>query len=260
MKKIIILLLIIISANVYGAKYNFEYKTLPQSVDCIFDYDIKSQTKEGDIYRPNQVTVNVSLDNGLYTGVIKNDIMGVVASKRCDFELENNIKTFKVSNLSQRIHQSIDLPIDILSAQFTLPDIEVGVGDLWYSKVKNPLADKDLVLECRLIRVADNIATISYSVKSPFRPIPPVTERDLMGEKLKDGSTFYFKIDTLGGHAEITGSGMWVFDIEKGALLSSNQFYKVTSLMRVDDRADIKSVEDFIYVDVTIHYKYKFGY
>jgi hypothetical protein len=87
-----------------------------------------------------------------------------------------------------------------------------------------------------------------------------VTERELMREKLHDGSTFYFKIDTLSGHAEITGSGLWIFDLNSGALLASDQFYKVTSLMRVDDRADIKFVEDFIYVDVTMHYNYEFTY
>ena len=260
MKKYILLLLIFFSVGTYGAKYNFEYKSLPKVLDYRFDYDIKSQTKEGVLQRPNLVTAYVTLDNGLYSGVIKNDILGVVASKRCDFTLENEIKSLKVSNLNQRIHQSIDLPEDILSGQFILPEKELEVGDLWYAKVKNPLADKELVLECRLIRVADNVATVSYSIKSPFRPVHVVTERELMEEKLHDGSTFYFKIDTLGGHAEITGSGMWVFDIDKGELLSSDQFYKVTSLMRVDDRADIKSVDDFIYVDVTIHYKYKFSY
>ena len=68
MKKYLIIILLILSIGVYGEKYNFEYKSIPQKVDCTFDYDIRSQKDENILFRHNLVTCQASLENDISSG------------------------------------------------------------------------------------------------------------------------------------------------------------------------------------------------
>ena len=81
MKKYLIIILLILSIGVYGEKYNFEYKSIPQKVDCTFDYDIRSQKNDNILFRYNLVTYQATLENDIYKGVLKSDIENKIFEK-----------------------------------------------------------------------------------------------------------------------------------------------------------------------------------
>ena len=260
MKKILFLFFVFLCVCVYSAEYEFNYITLPTKIDYKFKFDIQRQKQNNISVSSNIIEINSQKQNNKYIAALF-DEKNNLNKKDFQFSFDCDKKSLKTSILDDtKLYPNIDFSEDLLSSQFILPNGKIKVGDIWLSKIKNPLSNEDLSLECRLVRVADNIATVYFNIKSPFSPRQITTEKELMETKIHDGSTFYFEIERLFGYGEVSGSGLWIFDLEKGALLSSDHFYKITSLMGNDSSKEIKSAENFTYVDVTMNLKYKFSY
>lgn len=254
MKYIYIFFLILISSICFS--YDLQYKTLPSEINCNFDFKIFNQKDGKKINHFTNIDFKTkSLENNELVGIINKDN----EERTCKYSITQTKEKLIIENLSNiDLFPNTNMLDETITSQLELPNYPVKVGDTWITKITNPLDNKDLYISNTLIRVANNVATIFFSVKNPYRGNLIKTEKELMEQKVKDGSTFFFELDNLAGHAEVSGTGVWTFDIEKGMIKDSNQFFKITSLMKKKDKKEIEKVSDFIYVDINMNFKYSF--
>ena len=239
----------------FCADWVLEYKSVPEKADCSFIFDIKILSKKTD-YKNNK-KINISLKKEKekkFTGVIEN-----TNRKSCEFLIENKGLSLKAENPAGiTIYPGADVSHNIITSQLFLPDKPVNVGDSWGSEITNPLSQRKLCITNRLMRVADNIASIVFTVRSPYSGSHISDMDGLMEQKLKDGSTFLLELDKRKGHAEIIGSGIWFFDVRKGTLAGSEQFFRFTSLVSDKDLSSAIGFDDLAYLDVNAHFIYDF--
>lgn len=254
MKYLFFVLFIFVSSICFT--YDLQYKTMPSEINCDFQFVILNQKNNEKIHHLTNIGFKTkSIENNELVGEINNNNI----ERTCKYSLKQTKNKLIIENISGLdLYPNTNMLDETITSQLELPDYPVKVGDTWVTKIVNPLDDKYVYISNTLIRVANNVATIFFSVKNPYRGNSIKTEQELMLQKAKDGSTFYFDLDNLAGHAEVSGTGVWTFDMDKGMIVDSNQFFKITSLMKRKDLKEIKEVSDFIYVDINMKFLYKF--
>ena len=259
MKYLISVLLVLLPLVLFGEIY--EYKSLPEKIECSIDLDISVRSPEGKV---SSLPVKIALDsgkieNGAFEAEFTNNISYRNEKKKSRYVIKNNKSFLDIEALSDiSLYPETGMSHKIMLPVPSFPETDLSVGGRWQSETINPIYDSRLMISSRIMRVADKIATVYYSVKNPYIGNYIQDEEDLLRQKIEDGSAFYLRLDTLSGHAEISGSGVWFFDTAKGCVISGESFYKITSLMRKDNRAEIEKFNDFYYADIYMRCSYKF--
>jgi len=263
----LVFLILIASAGFAQDGVLLKYGYTPYSIECNFKYDVKVENKTGVTYRPSYVNVKTSSSKMVKKDfVLDLDIENINPDNNLNrkntynFSYDEGNNKIVVGNSSKMsLFYLTDASDNVLTSQLIFPSKKVRVGDVWYTTISNPLENKSLLIENRLIRVTnENIAVIVFEVKNPFTNNDLVTDLDLLNTKIKEGSTFDFRFNGFSGPAEIVGSGIWFFDIDKGMIKSSTQYYKIVSLMRSSKEISLENLEDFNYMDIFAQLNYKF--
>lgn len=259
MKNLFFFVLCLLSVSVFGADYSFEYKKLPEKVDCRFVFDINTDfsSKSSNSQRVVDFSSGKIADGKFTASVVDNEDKNT--ARTGDYVLKNNGLNLEIKNLTgMSLFPKTEVNDSILTSQFVLPGSKIKVGDRWQSEIRNPMSDRKLYVSSVLLSVADNLATVFFSVKSPYSGEHIKENRQLMRQKLDDGSTFFLHLYKYRGHAEITGSGIWQFDIEEGCLVFSEQFFRFTSLVSDRELEEAEKLTDYIYMNVNLHSVYNF--
>lgn len=259
MKICFILCLFLFPCLCFGNDYVFEYRSFPEKIDCQIKFDSHFEINNNLYDSKNIIDFSSGkINEGKFSAVFTNKKAYKDEKKSCDYSLKLLKDRLVTENHSgTALFPETGMTDSVLTSQFILPDRPVKVGDRWHNFIKNPVSDRDVEISARLDRVADNLATVSFSFRSPFSDVHISDMKQLMAQKLEQGSTFWLRMEKYFGHAEISGSGFWDFDIEKGTLAYSEQNYRFTTLA-LDRKVDVENFDEYIYMDVNLKIIYNF--